>query len=85
MRVRAVSEREQATEELEERLLEWEQLDNINLGWELEGLKAHEHTLEMEDQALEDTCLTVAACELAAHVREINLDTRAAELADRER
>jgi hypothetical protein len=70
---------------LEERLLEWEQLDNIDLGWELEGLKACEHTLEMEHQSLEDTHLTIAARELAVDVREINLDTRAVELADRER
>jgi hypothetical protein len=79
-------------EELEERLLEREQLDSLNLGRELESLKArerthngHESTHEAERKALVDARVTVMARELAVDVRKGNLDTRAVVLADREK
>jgi hypothetical protein len=75
MRMHAVGEQERAAEELEERLLDREQLNSLDLGWELEGLEARERTLEAERKALEDARLTVMAHELTADVRESNLDT----------
>jgi hypothetical protein len=75
VRMHAVGEQERAAEELEERLLDREQLNSLDLGWELEGLEARERTLEVERKALEDARLTVMAHELTADVRESNLDT----------
>jgi hypothetical protein len=75
VRMHAVGEQERAAEELEERLLDREQLNSLDLGWELEGLEARECTLEAERKALEDARLTVMAHELTADVRESNLDT----------
>jgi hypothetical protein len=73
----AFDERERVVEELEDRLLEREQLDSLNLGRELESLEAHEHTLHDGDSTLEvehkaplDAPLTIMAHELAADVRE---------------
>jgi hypothetical protein len=69
-------ERERVVEEFEDRLLEREQLDSLNLGRELESLEAHERTLhdgdstlEVEHKALVDAPLTIMAHELAADVR----------------
>jgi hypothetical protein len=75
VRMHAVGEQERAAEELEERLLDREQLNSLDLGWELEGLEARERTLEVERKALEDARLIVMAHELTADVRESNLDT----------
>jgi hypothetical protein len=75
VRMHTVGEQERAAEELEERLLDREQLNSLDLGWELEGLEARERTLEVERKALEDARLTVMAHELTADVRESNLDT----------
>jgi hypothetical protein len=79
-------------EELEQRLQEREGLDDIKLGRELEALATHESNLddreailEAEQKALEDARLTVMAQELAADIREPDLDTRVAELANREK
>jgi hypothetical protein len=90
--IRTVVERERAVEELEQRLLEREGLDNIKLGRELEALATRESNLDdreatpkAEQKALEDARLTVMARELAADVREADRDTRAAELADKEK
>jgi hypothetical protein len=92
--IRTVVERERAVEELEQRLLEREGLDNIKLGRELEALATRESNLDdarplprqsREQKALEDARLTVMARELAADVREADRDTRAAELADKEK
>jgi hypothetical protein len=90
--IRTVVERERVVEELEQRLLEREGLDNIKLGRELEALATRESNLDdreatpkAEQKALEDARLTVMARELAADVREADRDTRAAELADKEK
>jgi hypothetical protein len=79
-------------EELEQRLQEREGLDDIKLGRDLEALATHESNLddreailEAEQKALEDDRLTVMAQELAADIREPDLDTRVAELANREK
>jgi hypothetical protein len=72
----AFGERERVVEEFEDRLLEREQLDSLNLGRELESLEAHERTLhdgdstlEVEHKALVDAPLTIMARELATDVR----------------
>jgi hypothetical protein len=92
MHVHVMAEQEQAVEELEQRLHEREGLDDNNLGRKLEAiathesnLNSHETTLESEQKALEDAPLMVTACELVADVREANLNTRAAELAEWEK
>jgi hypothetical protein len=92
MHIHVVVEREQAVEELEQRLQEREGLDDIELGCELEAiitcesnLNSHEATLEMEQKALEDSRLTVVSRGVAADVRETDLDTRAVELVEREK
>jgi hypothetical protein len=84
VRIRATTERERAVE-LEQRLQEREGLDDIKLGRELEAFATREATLEAEQKALEDARLTVTARELAADVRETDLNTRAAELVNREK
>jgi hypothetical protein len=65
-RVRTIDERSQASEQLEERLLEREELDDLNLNRELEGLATSESilehreaALEVEQKALEDAHVTV--------------------------
>jgi hypothetical protein len=92
MRIHAVVEREQVVEDLEQRLHEREGLDDIKLDRKLEALATHEFsldsheaTLEVGQKALEDACLTVMARELSADVWETNLDTKATELAEREK
>jgi hypothetical protein len=92
VRVRVVEEREQAVDELEQKLQKWEALNDIRLEHELAGLatyesslESHEATLAAEQKDFEDVCASVLAHELVADVRENALDTRAAEVADRER
>jgi hypothetical protein len=92
MRVRAIEEREQAVDELEQKLQEREALDDLRLERELAGLATHESSLKSREAALaaeqkdfEDVCASVLARELVANVRENALDTRATEVADRER
>jgi hypothetical protein len=65
-RVRTIDERSQSSEQLEERLLEREELDDLNLNHELEGLATSESilehreaALEVEQKALEDARVTV--------------------------
>jgi hypothetical protein len=67
-------------------------LDDIKLSHDLEVLATRESnhdsreaTLEVKQKALQDTRLMVMACELAANVRETNLDTRVAELSERKK
>jgi hypothetical protein len=92
--VRVVEEREQAVDELEQKLQEQEQeaLDDLRLERELAGLATHESSQESREAALaikrkdfEDVRTSVLARELAADVRDNALDTRATEVADRER
>jgi hypothetical protein len=92
VRVCVIEEREQAVDELEQKLQEQEALDDLGLECELAGLVTHESSLESREAALaveqkdfEDVHASVLARELAADVRENVLDTRAAEVADRER
>jgi hypothetical protein len=80
MRVCAVNERAQAVEELEVKLLEREELDDLTLNRELDGLATcestldhHEAALEMDRKALEDAHLNVLARELATEAREAGL------------
>jgi hypothetical protein len=79
-------------DELEQKLQEWEALDDLGLERELTGLatresslKRREATLTAEQRDFEDTRASVLACELAADTRECALETRAVEVADRER
>jgi hypothetical protein len=53
MRVCAVNERAQAVEELEVKLLEREELDDLTLNRELDGLATCESTLDHHEAALE--------------------------------
>jgi hypothetical protein len=92
MRICTVAEWQRAVEELEQRLLEREGLDDIKLGHELEALTTRESnlddreaTLDAEQKALEDARLTVKAKELATDVKEADLDTRVVKLANREK
>jgi hypothetical protein len=89
--IRAVAKWVQVVEELEQRLQEREGLDDIKLGREFEALAtrdssldSHEATLEVGQKALEDACHTITAHELAADIRETNLDFRVAELVKKE-
>jgi hypothetical protein len=92
MRVRAIEEREQAVDELEQKLLEREALDDLRLERELTGLVMRESSLERWEAALtveqrdfEDTRASVLAHELAADTRDCALETRVVEVVDRER
>jgi hypothetical protein len=92
VRVRAIEEWEQAVDELEQKQLEREALDDLRLERELAGLATRELSLERHEAALtaeqrdfEDTRASVLAHELAANTRECVLETRAAEVADKER
>jgi hypothetical protein len=67
-------------DELEHKLQEWEALDDLRLEHELTGLATEESSLERREAAL-----SVLAHELAADTREWALETRAVEVADRER
>jgi hypothetical protein len=88
--VRAVEE--QAVDEVEQKLQERVALDDLRLECELAGLVMHESSLESREAALmaeqkdfEDARTFVVAHELVADVREGVVDTRAAEVADREK
>jgi hypothetical protein len=90
--VHAIEEQEQVMDELEQKLQEWEALDDLRLERELAGLAMHESSLERREAALtakqrdfEDTRASVLARELAADTRECALETRAVEVVDRER
>jgi hypothetical protein len=92
VRVRAIEEREWAVDELEKKLQEREALDDLRLERELIGLATRESSLESrkaslmaEQRDFKDTSASVLARKLAADVREATLETRAAEVADRER
>jgi hypothetical protein len=67
-------------------------LDDLRLECELVGFATHESSLESHEAALaakqkdfEDAHASVLAHELATDVKENALDTRAVEVADRER
>jgi hypothetical protein len=92
VRVRAIEEREWAVDELEKKLQEREALDDLRLERELIGLATRESSLESrkaslmaEQRDFKDTSASVLARKLAADVREATLETRAAEVAGRER
>jgi hypothetical protein len=92
VRVHATEEQEQAVDELEQKLQEREAPDDLRLEHELASLATHESSLESREAALaaeqkdfEDVRASVLARELAANVRENALDTKATEVADRER
>jgi hypothetical protein len=89
VRVYAVEERKQEVDELEQKLQEWEALDDLELEHERatreSSLERREATLVAEQRDFEDTRASVLACELAADTRECALETRAVEVADRER
>jgi DNA polymerase III alpha subunit len=90
--VRVIEEQEHAVDELEQKLQEWEALDNLRLERELAGLATRESSVERCEAALvaeqrdfEDTRASVLAHELAADTRECAMETRAMVVVDRER
>jgi hypothetical protein len=92
VRVRAVEEQERPVDDLEQKLQQREALDNLRLEHELAGLttresslESHQATLAVEQRDFEDTRASVLASELTTNVREVALDTRVAEVVDRER
>jgi hypothetical protein len=92
VRVHTVEEREQTVDELEQKLQEREALDDLKLERELACLVTRESHLERRENALtaeqrdfEDTRASVLARELATDTRECTLETRAAEVVERER
>jgi hypothetical protein len=92
VRVHAIEEQEWAVDELEQKLQEWEALDDLRLEHELAGLATHESGLESRETALmaeqrdfDNARASVLARELVADIREDDLDTRVVEVADRER
>jgi hypothetical protein len=92
VRVCAVEEWERAVDEQEQKLQEWEALDDLRLEHELAVLvtcesipERREAALTAEQRDFEDTCASVLAHELAAGTREGALEIRAVEVADRER
>jgi predicted nuclease of restriction endonuclease-like RecB superfamily len=92
VRVRAVEERERTVDELEKKLQEREAMDDLRLERELACLVTRESSLESceavltaEQRDFKDTHASVLARELAADAREGTLETRAAEVADKER
>jgi hypothetical protein len=92
VRVRTVEERERTVDELEKKLQEREAMDDLRLERELACLVTRESSLESCEVALmaeqrdfEDTHASVLARELAADAREGTLETRATEVADKER
>jgi hypothetical protein len=91
-RTRQVNQGAREVEELERRLLEWEELDGITLHRELEALGTHESGLERreaeldrEREALKDVCVQILARELDADAWEAGLRDQEARLAARER
>jgi hypothetical protein len=91
-RIHAVEEREQAVDELEQKLVETEALDDLRLERELAGLatnessmESHEATLAAKEKDFEDACASVLAHELAVDINESALDIRAVKVVDREK
>jgi hypothetical protein len=79
-------------EVLKQKLQGREGLDNIKLEHKLEALAtyessldSHEAALGIEWKALEDAYLEVTTHELVADIKECNLNTKVAELANREK
>jgi hypothetical protein len=92
VRTRQVNQRAREVEELERRLLEREELDEIMLRRELEalgtresGLNRHEAELDREREGLKDARVQILARELDADAREAGLRDQEARLAARER
>jgi hypothetical protein len=92
VRVRAVEEWEWVADQLEQKLQEREALNDLRLERELTGLAtrksslvSHEAALMAEQRDIEGTLASDLAQELATDGREGALETRAAEVADRER
>jgi hypothetical protein len=80
MRTRQVNQRAREVEELERRLLEHEELDEITLHRELEALGTHESgldrreaELDREREGLKDARVQILARELDADAREAGL------------
>jgi hypothetical protein len=48
-------------------------------------LNSHEATLRVEQKDLEESCVRVLVCELAANVRDECLNSKVEEMADREK
>jgi hypothetical protein len=79
-------------DELEQKWQEREALDDLRLEHELASLATHESSLQSYEATLtakqkdfEDAHASVLARELAADIREDTLDSKAVEVADRER
>jgi hypothetical protein len=92
VRVRAVEEWEWVVDELEQKLQEREALNDLRLERELTGLAtcksslvSHEAALMAEQRDIEGTLASDLAQELATNGREGTLETRVAEVAERER
>jgi DNA repair exonuclease SbcCD ATPase subunit len=91
-RMRQVNQRAREVEELERRLLEREELDEITLRRELEalgtresGLDRRKAELDREREGLKDARVQILARELDADAREAGLRDQEARLAARER
>jgi hypothetical protein len=91
-RTRQVNQRAREVEELQRRLLEREELDEITLRRELEalgtresGLDSCEAELDREREGLKDASVQILARELDADAREAGLRDQEARLAARER
>jgi hypothetical protein len=91
-RTRKVNQRAREVEELERRLLEREEMDEIMLRRELEalgtresGLDRREAELDRECEGLKDARVQILACELDADAQEAGLRDQEARLAARER
>jgi hypothetical protein len=87
-----MAQREQIVADLELKLQEREEQDDLRLKHELEALASHESdlssrgaTLGMERKDQEVAHVRVLACELAANVRDEHMNSKADELADREK
>jgi hypothetical protein len=89
--MRQVNQREREVEELERRLLEREELDEITPHCELEALGTHESDLDKreaeldrEREGLKDARVQILTRELDADAREAGLRDQEARLAARE-
>jgi hypothetical protein len=74
------------------KLQEREEKDDLRFEHELEALasresdlSSHEATLAVERKDLKETRAGVLACELAADIRDVRLNSREEELVDREK
>jgi hypothetical protein len=88
----AVSEQEWVVDEMEHKLKEWEELDDLRLDRELTGLATresslnnHEDTLMAERMDFEDARVRLLARELTTDIRESDLNSKAAKLAEKEK